>query len=54
MVLKGVECTLKIMERARVTCYDVLVKKGSLLVYVRKFFGILASRYGSVVIRERD
>ena len=41
-----VEFTLKIMERARVTC--------CLLVYLLKFFRILASRCGSVVVRERD
>ena len=30
------------------------VKKDSLLVYVRNFFGILAGQYSSVVIRQRD
>ena len=33
---------------------DVTVKKDSLLIYVLKFFGILARRCGSVVVRERD
>ena len=33
---------------------DVTVKKDSLLIYVLKFFGILAGRCGSVVARERD
>ena len=33
---------------------DVTVKKDSLLVYVLNFFGILAGRCGSVVVRERD
>ena len=33
---------------------DVLVPENSLLVYVLKFFGILAVRCGSVVMRERD
>ena len=42
------------MEKDRVTIIDVTVKKDSLLVYVLKFFGILAGLYGSVVIRERD
>ena len=42
------------MKRARVTCYDVTVKKDSLLVYVLKFFEILVGWYGSVVVRERD
>ena len=32
----------------------VTLKKDSLLVYVLKFFGILARRCGSVVVRERD
>ena len=32
----------------------VSVKKDSLLVYVLKFFGILAGRCGSAVVRERD
>ena len=36
------------------TVDDVTVKKESLLVYVLKFFGILAGRCGSVVVRERD
>ena len=33
---------------------DVSLEKGSLLVYVLKFFGIFAGRFGSVVVRERD
>ena len=33
---------------------DVSVKRDSLLVYVLKFFGILAGRSGIVVVRERD
>ena len=33
---------------------DVSLEKGSLLVYVLKFFGIFAARCGSVVVRERD
>ena len=33
---------------------DVSVRENSLLVYVLKFFGILAVRCGSVVVRERD
>ena len=33
---------------------DVSVPENSLLVYVLKFFGILAVRCGSVVVRERD
>ena len=33
---------------------DVTVKKDSLLVYVINFFGILAGRCGSLVVRERD
>ena len=33
---------------------DVSVKRDSLLVYRLKFFGILAGRCGSVVLRERD
>ena len=32
---------------------DVNVKKDSLLVDILKFFGILAGRCGSVVLRER-
>ena len=32
---------------------DVNVKKDSLLVDILKFFGILAGRSGSVVLRER-
>ena len=42
-----VEFTLRVLERARVTCYrDVTVKKDSLLVYVLKYFRILAGWYG--------
>ena len=33
---------------------DVSLEKGSLLVYVLKFFGILPGRCGSVVVREKD
>ena len=33
---------------------DVTAKKDSLLIYVLKFFAILAGRCGSVVVRERD
>ena len=33
---------------------DATVKKDSLLVYVLNFFGILAGRCGSVVVRVRD
>ena len=33
---------------------DVSVKKDSLLVYVRNFFGLLAGQCGGVVIRQRD
>ena len=33
---------------------DVTVKTDSLLVNVLKFFGLLAGRCGSVVVRERD
>ena len=33
---------------------DVTVKKDGLLVYVINFFGILAGRCGSLVVRERD
>ena len=33
---------------------DVSIKRDSLLVYVLKFFGILAGRCGSVVVRDRD
>ena len=33
---------------------DETDKKGSLLVYLLNFFGILAGRCGSVVIRERN
>ena len=49
-----VEFTLKVMKRARVSCIDVTVKKDSLLVYVLKFFRIVAGRCGSVVVRERE
>ena len=42
------------MERVRVTVITVTVKKDSLLVYVLNFFGILAGRCGSVVVRVRD
>ena len=45
-----VECLLKFTERVRVTCYNVTVKKDSLLVYHL----ILVGQYGSVVVRERD
>ena len=43
-----VEFSLKVMERAEVTCYwcKAAVKKDSLLVYLLKFFGILAGRRG--------
>ena len=37
-MLERVECTLKIMEKDRVTVIDVTVKKDSLLVYVLKFY----------------
>ena len=33
---------------------DVSDKKNSLLVYVLKFFGILAGGCGSAVVREKD
>ena len=49
-----VEFSSKFTKRARVTYYDVTVKKDSLLVYVLKFFEILVGWYGSVVVRERD
>ena len=49
-----VEFTLKIMERVGSPDIDVTVKTDSLLVYVFHFFGILADRCGSVVVRERD
>ena len=43
-----VEFTLRVLKRARVTCYrDVTVKKDSLLVYVLKCFRIL--EVGTVV-----
>ena len=42
------------MERVGAPVIDVTVKKDSLLVYVLNFFGILADRCGSVVVRERD
>ena len=42
------------MEGARFTVIDVSVKKDSLLVYGLKFFGIMAGRCSSVVVRERD
>ena len=45
-----VDFTLKVLKRARVTCYrDVTVKKDSLLVYVLKCFRIL--EVGMVVER---
>ena len=40
------------MESAGSSVTDVLVKKNSLLVYVLKFFGILAGRCGGVVVRK--
>ena len=49
-----VELTWKIMKTVRVTVITVTVKKDSLLVYVLNFFGILAGRCGSVVVRVRD
>ena len=49
-----VEFSSKFTKRAMVTCYDVTVKKDSLLVYVLKFFEILVGWYGNVVVRERD
>ena len=49
-----VELSLKFMKRARVNAIDVTVKKDSLSVYVLNFFGILAGRWGSLVVRERD
>ena len=45
------EFTLKVMERDRSPVIDV-TKKNSLLVYVLNFFGILASRCSSVVVRD--
>ena len=33
---------------------DVSVRKDNMAVFVRKFFGILVGRCGSVVLRERD
>ena len=45
---------LKSWKRIGSPVIDVSVKKDSMLVYVLKFFGILAGRCGSVVIRERD
>ena len=33
---------------------DETIKKDTLLVYVINFFGILAGRCGSLVVRERD
>ena len=50
-----VEFKFKIMERAGSPVIDdVTVKKDSLLVYVLNFFGSLAGRCGSFVLRERD
>ena len=49
-----VEFSLKFTKRARVNCYDVTVKKDSLLVYVLKFLEVLVSWYGSIVVRKRD
>ena len=52
-----VEFSLKFTKRARVPVIDVTVKKDLnylLTYYLLKFFGILAGRCGSVVIRERD
>ena len=45
-----VKFTIKIMERARVACYCITVKKNISLVYVLNFFGILAGRCGNVII----
>ena len=44
-----VEFAIKIMERARVACYCIVVKKNISLVYVLNFFGILAGRCGNVI-----
>ena len=44
-----VEFTIKMMERARVACYCIAVKKNISLVYVLNFFGILAGRCGNVI-----
>ena len=49
-----VEFTLKIMVGLGSPVIDVTVKKYSLLVYVLKFFGILAGWCGSVVIGEEN
>ena len=45
---------LKLWKGLRSAVDDVTVKKDSLLLYVLKFFGSLAGRCGSVVVRERD
>ena len=49
-----VEFTLKLWKGLGAPVIDVAVKKDSLLVCVLKYFGILVSRCGSVVVRERD
>ena len=50
-----VEFTLKVMERARVTYYWCISSEKEFVgLCVLRFFGILASRCGSVVVRERD
>ena len=49
-----IEFALTVMESEGSAVIDVPVKKDSLLVYVLKFFVILADRRGSEVIRERD
>ena len=43
------EFTIKMMERARVACYCIAVKKNISVVYVLNFFGILAGRCGNVI-----
>ena len=45
---------LKSWKRIGSPVIDVSIMKDSLLVYVLKFFGILAGRCGSVVVRDRD
>ena len=45
---------LKLWQGLRSPVIDVSVKRDSLLVYRLKFFGLLAGRCGSVVVRKRD
>ena len=45
---------LKLWKRIGSPVIDVSIKRDTLLVYILKFFGILAGRCGSVVVRDRD